>query len=324
MKALAPVAALLMLLQPALAANQLILGRLLVVKNPGPDSADRRIKVIGRESAGQNTVVGDPAASGAKLLVTATGTLTHGQVFDMPAAGWSATPGGFRYRDPLGAYGPVRSALVASAGGRFLVRAALVGRFGPGPQPHVTVTPPNPGISGGASLEISDGDTYCLAFGGSAGGAVTNLPPGNAFKVFAVDKPTAETECPGCSMQADGFCRGFCSILFQTCQKVAGVCTCFEGVTTSTSTSTSTSATTPVCPTTSTLGIPNCGAGPACSLPCLSGQACVDPGNGQCACSGPAFCGGTYSTCGGQCPPGTSCTEFAVPPGCPSVGCDCR
>ena len=92
---------------------------------------------------------------------------------------------------------------------------------------------------------------------------------------------------------------------------------------TATTTSTTTSVTTLVCPTTTTLGIPSCGTS-ACGFPCLSGQACVDPGNGQCTCSGPVFCGGTYFTCGGACPPGQTCTGLPVPPGCPGIGCTCQ
>jgi hypothetical protein len=92
---------------------------------------------------------------------------------------------------------------------------------------------------------------------------------------------------------------------------------------TATTTSTTTSVTTPACPTTTTLGIPTCGPG-SCGFPCLSGQACIDPGNGQCTCSGPVFCGGTFFTCGGECPVGQTCTGLPVPAGCPSVGCTCQ
>ena len=95
--------------------------------------------------------------------------------------------------------------------------------------------------------------------------------------------------------------------------------------TTATITTTSTSTLIEMCPTTTSLGIPNCGVQAGlCGFPCLSGQACVDSGNGQCVCTGPVLCGGTYRTCGGECPAGTTCTAFAVPPGCPSIGCDCQ
>ena len=96
-----------------------------------------------------------------------------------------------------------------------------------------------------------------------------------------------------------------------------------SGCATSTTTTSSTTMSTPICPTTTTLGIPNCSPGGGCGLPCLSGQACVDPGDGQCACAGPVFCGGIYYVCGGECPSGT-CAERSVPPGCPSIGCECQ
>ncbi len=92
--------------------------------------------------------------------------------------------------------------------------------------------------------------------------------------------------------------------------------------TTPTSTSTSTSITMPMCPTTTTLGIPNCQTN-FCG-PCLSGQACTADGNGQCGCTGPVLCGGTYSICGGECPTGQMCAQIPVPAGCPSIGCDCQ
>lgn len=118
---------------------------------------------------------------------------------------------------------------------------------------------------------------------------------GGGIKVRAACKPSEVTLTP----DAVGFC---CSV---------------------TTTSTTTSVTMPACPTTTTLGIPNCGFG-ACNFPCLSGQACTDPGNGQCTCSGPVLCGGIYFTCGGQCPTGQMCAQLSVPQGCPSIGCTCQ
>lgn len=98
----------------------------------------------------------------------------------------------------------------------------------------------------------------------------------------------------------------------------------FPCPTTTTSTSTSTSVTVLACPTTTTLGVPNCGGVSVCLGPCLSGQTCADIGGGQCGCAGPVLCGGTYSVCGGECPQGQTCTQLSVPTGCPSIGCTCQ
>jgi len=100
---------------------------------------------------------------------------------------------------------------------------------------------------------------------------------------------------------------------------------CPSTSTTTTTTSTSTSVTTLACPTTTTLGVPDCGGIPGlCLAPCRSGQACADLGGGQCGCTGPVLCGGTYGVCGGECPGGQACAPVPVPEGCPSIGCTCQ
>ena len=93
---------------------------------------------------------------------------------------------------------------------------------------------------------------------------------------------------------------------------------------TSSTISTSTSTTSPACPTTTTLGIPDCTTGAGCGFPCFNGQTCTDQGGGACACMGPVQCGGTFSVCGGECPGGQACTQKPVPPGCGSIGCTCQ
>jgi hypothetical protein len=90
-----------------------------------------------------------------------------------------------------------------------------------------------------------------------------------------------------------------------------------------TSSSTTVTSTTIMCPTTTTLGVPPCEGGAGCNFPCYDGRTCTDVGGGQCACTGPVLCGGTFHTCGGECPAGQLCTPFLVPPGCPITGCSC-
>lgn len=175
----------------ALAADQLVLGKVLLVKDPSPNPAKRLVKVIARELASSASVVGDPTLNGATLRVVAHGGTDQDQTFPMPAAGWVATSAGFRYRDFPGDYGPVKVAILKKTkGGAFLVRVVAVGYLG-----AVSVVPPNPGTDGGAVLTIPGGDRYCTNFGGPAGGQVVNFPPGNAFKKFKIAAPTGETPC---------------------------------------------------------------------------------------------------------------------------------
>ncbi len=91
-------------------------------------------------------------------------------------------------------------------------------------------------------------------------------------------------------------------------------------------TTTSTTSTSLACPTTTTLGAPDCSiGGGVCGLyPCFNGQTCTDTGGGVCGCTGPVQCGGPFSVCGGECPGGLTCTPKPVPPGCGSIGCTCQ
>jgi hypothetical protein len=177
------------------AADQTILGKVFLVKDPAPDASPdptkRVIKVFGKETASPNTIVGDPTVTGATLRIIANGANDYDQTFPMPAAGWLpfGNGTGFKYRD-AGAFGAVRIALVRASLGKFQIKAVIHGDQGP-----VTVEAPNPGTDGGGILGIVGGDSYCMAFGGAAGGSVVNFPSGNPFKVFLVKNPTSEG-CP--------------------------------------------------------------------------------------------------------------------------------
>src|SRR5262249_28177286 len=104
----------------------------------------------------------------------------------------------------LGVNGPIKVALIKNAGnGTFILKIAAKGALGPGPQPHIMVVPPAPGTNGGMKFTINGGDSYCVNFGGAAGGAVTNAPSTGtvAFqKVFNITSktmsPTSEAGCP--------------------------------------------------------------------------------------------------------------------------------
>ncbi len=190
------------------AADQTILGKSFVVKDPEPggDPAKRKITVLGKEPLPDNAIVGDPTAGGASVEVMVSGATPGGQTFPMPAAGWTRIPSnvikpliGYKYADKIGAAGPVKSALIKSPGGDqpFVLKAVIVGAFG-----AIDVLPPNPGTDGGVVFGIAGGDNYCVWFGGPAGGAVVNQPanpPQNkTFKVVSSEStPLVEAGCPG-------------------------------------------------------------------------------------------------------------------------------
>lgn len=194
----------------ASAADQLILGKLLLVKDPKPgvDPSKRGIIVFGKEAASPSSIVGDPLANGATVEIIANGTLPSTQTFPMPAGaqgpggvpGWKALGNpiiGYSYKDSTGVNGPVKVALIKKTpSGIFMVKVLLNGALG-----AINVTPPAPGTDGGMRFAITGGDTYCVTFGGTAGGKVTNAPgsgiPNKVFKIASTGtSPTSETACP--------------------------------------------------------------------------------------------------------------------------------
>jgi predicted esterase len=182
--------ALVLAVSPAHAADQTVLGKDLTVKNPG--SPDRRaVSIKAKETSTDDTLVGNPVASGASLTVTLTGVTSSSDTYALPA-GTSAANGkpfwtgdaakGFKYRDAKGENGPVKSAEIKSKGGTFQIKIAVDGRLG-----AVALVPPGPG-AGCALLTIADGDSYSVLF---ADGQVTTT--GDVY--FKIAKPTLEGSC---------------------------------------------------------------------------------------------------------------------------------
>jgi hypothetical protein len=66
------------------AADQTVLGSTLVVKDPGTP-AKRKITVKAKETASDDTLVGDPTTGGATVTITATGGTPSSQTFTLPA-----------------------------------------------------------------------------------------------------------------------------------------------------------------------------------------------------------------------------------------------
>ncbi len=184
-----------LLVLPALpiahAADQTVLGRELILKNPST-SGKRKIIVKANETASDDTLVGDPVTNGATVTISANGATPTGETYRLPTGAspstlkpfWTGDPvRGFKYGDPKGENGPVRSAQIKSKGGVFQIKVGVDGKLGP-----VTVVPANPGSDGCVLFAISGGDSYSVQF---ASGQVTN----RGAVLFKVAKPTSEGSC---------------------------------------------------------------------------------------------------------------------------------
>jgi hypothetical protein len=192
-------------------ASQAVLGKRFLVEDPLPgiDPSQRSIVVVGKESRGGHLVGGDPTVNGAGVRITTNGgaLVTQSETYPMPAAGWTRIPKsqsdplvGYRYVDP-GKWGPVRSAIITAKGHTFLLQIVLSGAGGPGPQPHIDIVPPGPGADAVATFTITDGETYCVAFGGLAGGQVFNsaFPPPQDRRFQVISTASEPTHAIGCT-----------------------------------------------------------------------------------------------------------------------------
>jgi cysteine-rich repeat protein len=173
------------------AADQTIVGRHLVVKNPGAPQK-RSVLVTAKETASPNTLVGNPTLVGGGLSITLDGAAGSIRSY-LLHAGNSAVTGkpfwtgdgvkGFTYRDPQGENSAVKLLHIRkSKSGVFTVKAVLSGKNG-----DVNL-PPNPGTGGCALLGLGGGDSYSIRF---ADGAITN----KGAKLFRITLPTSEGTC---------------------------------------------------------------------------------------------------------------------------------
>jgi poly(3-hydroxybutyrate) depolymerase len=173
------------------AAEQTVLGATLIVKDKGTPEK-RKITVKARETASDNTLVGDPVADGASVTVTVDGMTSGSETYPMPA-GTSALTGkafwsgnatdGFKYSDKKGENGAVKSARLKLKNGVFQIKVSVNGALG-----SVSIVPPNPGSAGCAFVALAGGDSYSIAF---TTGTVTN----KGASLFKVAKPTAQASC---------------------------------------------------------------------------------------------------------------------------------
>ena len=165
---------------------QLVRGSSFRVRNPGYET-QRKVTGQARERNSNDTIVGDPVASGASLEVVANGATSSVQTFDLPKEGWRRIGSfGFQYSNRLPG-GPVSKASIKkTSNGTLQMKLVILGRYG-----SLTVVPPNPGSDGGFVLTLGGGDRYCVGFRGAAGGVAVR----DDATQWYVKSPTAEA-CP--------------------------------------------------------------------------------------------------------------------------------
>ncbi len=178
-------------LPAARAADQSVLGNTLTIKNPSTPEK-RSVSVTAKETASDNTIVGNPTVDGATVTISANGAVPSSETYPLPAGlsplrnkpFWSGDAvKGFKYADAKGENGPVKSASVKLKNGTFQVKVTVSAKVKP-----VAVVPPNPGTDGCMLFTIGQGDAYSVLF---ATGKVTN----KGAALFKVAKPTAQGAC---------------------------------------------------------------------------------------------------------------------------------
>lgn len=190
---------------PAAAAEQTVLGRAMVVKDPFPgvNPFRRLIKVVANERGTNDVFDGNPLVDDATLEVIVNGATSSSQTFTLPAGppvqkvgpGWrgKASPGAYAvwsYKDKNGQASPVtRAKIVWRSGESFKIALKVDAQANNAP---VDVVPGNPTTDLGIRLTFGAGDTYCVLFGGAAGGLLADRPDGTFAKAA---RPTGEG-CP--------------------------------------------------------------------------------------------------------------------------------
>lgn len=193
-----------LLVGSALAADQTVLGRKMRVADPlpGVNPSKRTVLVLAKERLTDNTVVGDPIADGATLEVIVNGATSTSQTIAIPSGappistgpGWvgKSIPGTYailKYVDKNGEASPVVYLLLKwKTGSSFSLKLKLEAQ---GNNPPIDVVPGNPTSDLGIRLTLGTGDTYCVLFGGVAGGIVAD----GGDVVVKAAKPTGEG-CP--------------------------------------------------------------------------------------------------------------------------------
>lgn len=225
----------------AQAADQTILGKQLLVKDPGTPTK-RKVVGTAKEKASPDTLVGDPTADGATLTVRADGATSTEQTFALPqgtsAKGkpfWTGSASaGFRYKDPKGENGAVKALRIKKTRrGVFTIKFKALGKLG-----TLSVVPPDPGDGGCILLELTGGDSYSVLFA-PGDGKIRNKDG----KLFKVTKPAQEGTCVPAPTTTTSSTTSTTTIIVTTSTTTTSTATS-SSTTTSSSTSTSTTSST--------------------------------------------------------------------------------
>jgi hypothetical protein len=228
--ALALLVACLLSAAPAPAADQQILGKRFLLRDPTGAIGLRQLRVTGRESSTDiAALVGNPVADGATLRVVVKGASTGDETYTLPAEGWRATATGFRFTRFPG-FAEVRSlVLKRTPSGTVVLRVLAIESL------SMHLVPPNPGTESGVALQLNGGDTYCVSFGGAAGGRIG----ADTATTWRVSNATVQPGCitpaaPSCCSEALAGCwftrsTAICADLGNDVGPAASVCDSVTG-----------------------------------------------------------------------------------------------
>ena len=109
--------------------SQTVLGAKFQIKGSATDITKRTVRCSGREKLSDDTLLGDPTVDGATLNVVVNGGTGSDALFDMPAVGWSAVSGGFRFSNKAVVSAVRKAKIQKSASGTFTIKASVDGRY---------------------------------------------------------------------------------------------------------------------------------------------------------------------------------------------------
>lgn len=191
-------------------AAQAILGaKFALIEKPGFPTT-RKLSLKAQEAVSLEAITGDPFTNGATLQVIVNGTTPSSQTMALPPGSrWRGaselTPlgkAGWKYAESTsvlrgGRVTPVRGLVFArSSTGKFKITLTMDSRYVP-----LEIGVPNIGTFAGIVLTVSGGPTYCVNFGGMAGGIFGR----NDALGFKVSKPLQQGVCPtGTPVCGDG------------------------------------------------------------------------------------------------------------------------
>jgi hypothetical protein len=159
--------------------------KLLSVRNPS-DPAHRRVNYSAKSFPHTFNYLWNPLSGGATLNVKID---SQTQCFFMPPILWTTRSSAYRYSDPGGIYGPVKSALIKQAGsGGVQTKVVITGKNG-----GVAIVPPNPGMVGYTNFKVGGAGSYCTT---TAGGTIKP----NDARTFKAKNPSAVP--PACGVPA--------------------------------------------------------------------------------------------------------------------------